>query len=278
MFSVEAMSRILEVSRSGFYDWCSRKASRRTLADCFLIGIIREIFEENERTYGVPRLLKALRKRGFHLGPKRIKKLMKMGAIQPVSEKKFRVRTTDSDHALPVSANLVRRNFHAEQPNQVWVSDITYIRTRRGFVYLCIIMDLYSRRIVGWALKPHMRTSLVKSALQSALSQRTVQPWKLIFHSDRGSQYASRSLREMLRRHEIVSSMSAKGDCFDNACAESVFGTIKRERIHHAHYENFIDARIDLFRYIEGFYNRRRLHSYLGYMSPVDFESSKEAA
>lgn len=240
--------------------------------------MIRRIFEANEQTYGVPRLLRDLRKMKIRIGPQRIARLMRTAGIRPIMQKTFKPKTTDSEHSMPVSANLIGRNFQADAPNRVWVSDITYVRTRRGFAYLCIIMDLYSRRIVGWSLKEHMRTSLVKAALGSALAQRKVEPWKLIFHSDRGSQYASGSLRKMLRENQIISSMSAKGDCYDNACAESAFGTIKRERIHHRQYENFVDAQTDMFRYIEGFYNRRRLHSYLGYRSPVEFESNPEAA
>lgn len=279
MFSVETMSRILGVSRSGFYDWCSRSISRRKIQDCFLTEVIRRIFEASEQTYGVPRLMRELRKMRIRIGPSRIARLMRIGGMRPImQEAAFKPKTTDSEHSLPVSANLIGRNFRVCQPNRVWVSDITYVRTRRGFAYLCIIIDLYSRRIVGWSLKEHMRTSLVTAALRCALSQRTIEPWNLIFHSDRGSQYASRSFRNLLRENRIISSMSAKGDCFDNACAESTFGTIKRERIHHRRYENFVDAQMDMFRYIEGFYNRRRSHSYLGYRSPMEFESNPEAA
>ncbi len=220
------------MSRSGFYDWSRRRLSRRSLQNLFYIEIIRDIFEKNEKVYGVPRIQRALREKKMRLGRGRITKLMKMAGIQPIMMRKFKVKTTDSAHSLPVSANLVGRNFKAAERNRVWVSDITYVRTRRGFAYLCVILDLYSRRIVGWSLKGHMRTSLVKSALRSALSQRKIQPWKLVFQSDRGSQYASRSFRKMLFENRIISSMSAKGDCFDNACAESVFATIKQERIY----------------------------------------------
>lgn len=277
-FTVGAMSRLLEVSRSGFYDWCKRRVCRRTLTDLKLMVELLKIFSESGRTYGRPRLLAAMRRLGHRISGKRVGKLMKMAGIVPVSLKRFRVRTTDSEHALPISANLVRRNFRAAGPNQIWVSDITYVRTRRGWGYLCVILDLFSRRIVGWSLKGHMRTSLVKAALRNALDQRRVEPWSLIFHSDRGSQYCSRSFREMLRTHRIISSMSAKGDCFDNAVAESVFGTIKTERIHTREYENLAEAHADLFRYIDGFYNRRRLHSYLGFRSPEEFEMNPEAA
>lgn len=277
-FPVGMMSKVLEVSRSGFYDWCNRRVSQRTLGDLKLIFELTRIFWESGCTYGRPRLHAALKKMGFSVGRNRVRKLMKMAGIRPITQKKFRVKTTDSEHALPISANLVKRKFTTTRPNEVWVSDITYVRTRKGWAYLCVILDLYSRRIVGWSVREHMKTSLVKEALRSALAQRPVQPWSLIFHSDRGSQYCSGPFREMLRANKIKSSMSARGDCFDNAVAESVFGTIKTERIHTREYENLAEARADLFRYIEGFYNRRRLHSYLGFRSPEEFEERPEAA
>lgn len=272
------MSRTLDVSRSGFYSWLKRGDSRRAIEDHELIKEMWEIFIQSDWTYGCPRLHHALKCRGYAVSRKRVARLMKVAVIRPKTQKRRRPRTTDSRHSHPISANLLRRNFRADRPNQVWVSDITYVRTRLGFAYLCVVLDLFSRRIVGWSLKPHMRSSLVEDAVRMALSQRRVEPWSLIFHSDRGSQYACKSFRSLLRRYKIISSMSRKGDCFDNACAESVFGTIKTERIHHREYENFVDARQDLFLYIEGFYNRRRLHSYLGYMSPEEFELTTEAA
>ena len=277
-FSVGMMSRVLEVSRSGFYDWCNRKISKRAVQNLFYAEKLSEIFETNEKVYGSPRLHKAMRKMGFCLGRERIARIMKLTGIRPITAKKFRVKTTDSEHSMPLSENLICRNFRTERPNHVWVSDITYVRIKDGFCYLCVIVDLFSRRIVGWSLKSHMRTSLIEDALCSALSHRKIEQGKLIHHSDCGSQYASRSFRKMLNENGILSSMSSKGDCYDNAVAESVFGTIKRERIHHRVYENCIDARTDLFQYIEGFYNRRRLHSYLDYTSPVEFELNMGAA
>jgi putative transposase len=274
---VSLLTRTLEVSRSGFYDWCRRRISRRTRDDARLIDVMVKLFYQNEEVYGRPRLFRDLRKLGYRIGEQRVRKLMKLAGIQPISEKRFRVRTTDSNHSFPISANLVRRNFKTTRPNQVWVSDITYIRTRRGWAYLCVILDLYSRRIVGWSVRPHMKATLVTESLAMALAQRKVNPWSLTFHSDRGSQYASRKVRSMLRDYKIVSSMSAKGDCYDNAVAESVFGTIKTERIYTREYETLSEVKQDLFRYIEGFYNRRRMHSYLGYRSPEEFEIMKAA-
>jgi putative transposase len=275
---VSLLTRTLEVSRSGFYDWCRRRIPRRTRDDARLIEVMVKLFYQNEEVYGRPRLFRDLRKLGYRIGEQRVRKLMKLAGIRPISEKRFQVRTTDSNHSSPISANLVRRNFKTTRPNQVWVSDITYIRTRRGWAYLCVILDLYSRRIIGWSVRPHMKANLVTESIEMALAQRKVQPWSLTFHSDRGSQYASRKVRSMLRDYKIVSSMSARGDCFDNAVAESVFGTIKTERIYTREYETLSEVKQDLFRYIEGFYNRRRMHSYLGYRSPEEFEMMKKAA
>jgi len=277
-FTVKAMSAALGVSKSGYYDWRKRPVCDRARLDRIFTRILVAAFRESEGTYGAPRLRECLRGVGFGVGKERIARLMKTAGIRPVSQKTFRVKTTDSDHKLPVSANLIRRNFSAKRPNQVWVSDITYVKTQRGFVYLCVVVDLFSRRIVGWAIRDHMHASLVNSAMRMALSRRRVKPWSLIVHSDRGSQYGSRSFRRLLLKHRIMSSMSAKGDCFDNAVAESIFGTIKTERIHTREYQDLTEAKKDLFRYIEGFYNRRRLHSYLGYVSPEEFEMRAEAA
>lgn len=243
-----------------------------------LLREIWKIFLESGKRYGRPKLLEGLWKLGYRVSGKRVWKLMQRAGIRSICVKKWKIATTDSNHRMPVSANLLRRNFSAPGPNRVWVSDITYIRTKTGWLYLCVILDLYSRRIVGWSLRPHMKASLVCEALRHALATRTVEPWKLIFHSDRGSQYASQSFRNLLRENKIISSMSRKGDCYDNAVAESVFGIIKRELVHTTVLENLVDTHREMFRYIEGFYNRRRMHSYLDYMSPEEFELAGKAA
>lgn len=278
VFSVATMSKLFRVSRSGFYDWLSRKPSRRSVADRELTAIITGVFRRSQCRYGRPKIQKSLAGLGIRAGDNRVWRLMKSAKIRPISEKRFRVQTTDSRHRLPISANLLRRNFTASAPNRVWVSDITYVRTQRGWLYLCIIVDLYSRRIVGWSLRPHMRTSLVRAALKKALAVRRVAPWQLIFHSDRGSQYASHSFRRMLYENRIISSMSRKGNCYDNAVAESTFGIIKKELIHAANFNNVFDTHMALFRYIDGFYNRVRIHSYIGYLSPEEFELERKAA
>jgi len=277
-FAVQAMSRILGVSRSGFYDWLKRPLSRRKQEDEFILRIMWKIFLESGKRYGRDKIQDELRKRSIRIGDDRAYRLLKMAGIRPITQQKRRVKTTDSSHNYPVSANLLKRNFETEEPNRVWVSDITYIRARTGWLFLCVIVDLYSRKIVGWSLRPHMQASLVTEALNRALASRKVKPWNLIFHSDRGSQYAGREFRRALQENRIISSMSRTGDCYDNAVAESTFALIKRELVHVSDFENIVDARRELFRYIEGFYNRRRTHSYLDYLSPDDFEYAGKVA
>ena len=272
------MSEAYKISRSGFYDWLKRQNSDRVKKKWALLSEIRKVFVESDRTYGSPRVTKALRLKGVHVNHKPVEKLMKIANIQAETQKVFKVATTDSNHRKPVSANILNRKFNPVLPNKVWVSDITYIKTKKGFLYLCVVIDLYSRKIISWNVREHMKASLVADTLKSALSLRDVKPWGLIFHSDRGSQYASESVRKILFEKKIISSMSKTGDCFDNACAESSFATIKKESIHRREFENLIDVEMELFRFIEGFYNRRRLHSYLGYMSPEDFEKLRLAA
>ena len=272
------LAGVMEVSRSGYYDWLRRPMSQRRRDDTRLIQEIKRISIESAQTYGRPRILQELLNHGYHISPRRVQRLMKEADIKVVSNKKVRMRTTDSRHHLPVSANLLKRNFHAQKANQIWASDITYIRTHQGWAYLCIILDLYSRRIVGWSIRDHLRATLVTESLAMAFRKRRVVALSLIFHSDRGSQYASDTVRAVLRENSIISSMSSTGDCFDNAVAESAFGTIKTERVYSQCYESVTEARRDMFRYIEGFYNRRRMHSYLGYLSPEEFEMKNEAA
>lgn len=272
------MSGILGVSRSGFYDWQKRIVSSREWGNRLLSREIKKVFADSGQVYGSPKITKELIRRGFKVSRKRVFRLMKIAGIKPIIRKKWKIRTTDSRHNMPISPDLLQRDFYAAAPDRKWVSDITYVRTTRGWLYLCVVMDLYSRRIVGWSLRPHMRSSLVCEAFLKACESRNVRPRKLVFHSDRGSQYASRKFRRLLHRYSVRQSMSGKGDCFDNACAESVFGIIKTERIYNRRYENKVDAYRDLFQYIEGFYNRRRIHSYLDYMSPEEFETLREAA
>ena len=266
------MCTVLGVSRSGFYAWARRAESARSRADQDLAAEVCRIHQESRRTYGSPRIHAALAHRGRRCSRKRVARLMQENGLRAKAGRKFRVRTTDSRHDLPVAADLVRREFRAEAPNRLWVADITYIATGEGWLFLASIVDVYSRRVVGWSMADHMRTSLVLAALHMAIKTR--RPGEgLVHHSDRGSQYASEAYQATLRAHGIACSMSRARDCYDNALKESFFHTLKVERIHGEHFATRAEARAAVFDYIEVFYNRERIHSALGYLSPEAFES-----
>lgn len=227
-------------------------------------------FEASGKSYGSRRLVKALRKQGESVGRHRVRRLMREAAIRPVWKQKF-VVTTNSKHTLPIAENLLNRAFDVAKPNRSWTSDITYIRTRQGWLYLAVVLDLFSRRIVGWSMADSMPTSLISQALQMALQQRS--PARgLMLHSDRGSQYASAEYQTLLRRHGIQCSMSRKGNCWDNAVMERFFLNLKMERVWQRDYATHDEARRDITDYIVRFYNSQRLHSTLGYCSPAEFE------
>lgn len=269
-FSVAFMCRQLGLSPSGYYAWETRPVSRRRQEDERLMPKIRDSHRGSRGTYGSPRVYDDLKDQGEVAGRHRIARLMRENGITARPLKKFR-RTTDSNHSFPIAPNLLERHFEADAPDQVWVSDITYIWTARGWAYLAVIVDLFSRRVVGWSLENHMRTELLLKALEMAGSQRDIAPG-LIFHSDRGVQYASTEFREKLSGLGIVQSMSRKGDCWDNAVAESFFATIKRELVRKAFWLNQSAIRAGIHEYIEVFYNRRRKHSTNGNLSPVEYE------
>jgi transposase InsO family protein len=269
-FPIVFMCRMLKVSKSGFYAWQARGDSQRTIEDEKLTVHIRAIFECFDRDYGSPRIHKELRAMGIRVGKKRVERLMAQEGLVAKQSRKFKT-TTDSSHTLPVSSNLVGRKPVISAPNQVWVADITFIPTVAGWAYLAIVLDLYSRAVVGWALRSHMKSSLVIEALQMAIRRRRP-PRGLIHHSDRGCQYASEAFRLELAAHGILSSMSRKGDCYDNAFAESFFHSLKVERTHHRCYLTCEDVRRDITKYIDGYYNPIRRHSSLGYESPMDYE------
>jgi len=274
-FSVEKMADVFRVSRSGFHRFENRAEPQRVHKDVALLEEIVSSHEASRGTYGRPRILEDLKEKGISCGTGRMQKLLKVAGICVKIKRAFKV-TTDSKHDLPISPNLLKRNFAAAAPNRVWVSDVTYIRTGRGWLYLCLIVDLFSRKIVGWSMKKHMETSLVLSALRMAYENRKPSAC-LIFHSDRGVQYASLEFRAQLGVYQMFSSMSRKGDCWDNACAESIFSTLKRELIYRHAFADQEDARSSIFDYIEAFYNRQRKHSYLDYVSPDDFERREVA-
>jgi transposase InsO family protein len=275
-FPIEKMALVLGVSRSGYYKFMNKGLSKRSKENIYLKQVINDIFDTSRKTYGSIRIYQELRSREIQCGKNRVSRLMKELKLVPKSQKKYKVCTTDSKHNYPVSENLLERDFTVSAPNKVWVSDITYIRTDEGWLYLCIILDLFSRMIVGWSMLNNMETKLIINALDMAYINRAPGD-KLIFHSDRGSQYASYWFREALNDYKMVSSMSKKGDCWDNACAESFFGTLKNELVYHKKYRTHEEARSDIFEYIEVFYNRQRRHSTIDYMSPCDFELLKVA-
>jgi len=270
-YPVRQLCQSLGVSRSGYYAWQKRQTQEPDPQQKALLEHIRRIHQMSRRTYGSPRVWAQLRAEGFHYNHKRIARLMRLTGI--VGQRKHRkVSTTNSRHAYPVAPNLLNREFQAEQANQKWVADITYIPTREGWLYLAVVMDLYSRKAVGWSMKAEMTTELVEDALKMALYER--QPdMGLLHHSDRGSQYASDQIRQLLDTHHITVSMSRTGNCYDNAVMESFFSTLKCEWVNFQTYRTRTEASLDIFAYIAGFYNRVRLHSTLGYTSPEQFEA-----
>jgi transposase InsO family protein len=262
---------VLKVSPSGYYGWSGRGASKREINDARLIDKIRGIYDASNGVYGVRRIHRQLLIDGESCSVNRVARLMRKCDIKARRKRKYRV-TTDSKHNLPVAENLLARRFFSAGPNQVWASDITYVWTMEGWLYLAAVIDLHSRMVVGWSMSERIDRSLVLDALSMATGRRNPTPG-LIHHSDRGSQYASNDYQAALSQHEMLCSMSRKGDCWDNAVAESFFSTLKTERVHHRLYRSRAEARRDIFEYIEVFYNRVRLHSTLGYLSPAQFES-----
>lgn len=270
------MCQLLEVSTSAYYDWLKRSPTPREKENAMLTELIKELFESQRKRCGTRTLKKALARQGFQVSRRRIGRLMKQAGLECKTKKKFKA-TTDSKHAYPVAPNLLNREFQVDQPNQVWVGDITYVWTEEGWLYLATVIDLFSRRIVGWSMDNKMKTSLVNDALLMALWQRKPERG-LLWHTDRGSQYASDSHRQLLQTHGITQSMSRKGNCWDNAVAESFFHTLKIELIHQHRFATREEAKRAIFDYIEVFYNRQRFHSTNDYWSPVDFEALKKVS
>lgn len=270
--SVELMARTLRVSRSGYYAWLGRESSDRARGNKELLQQIHEIQELTDYTYGSPRMAVELRRRGYRAGKKRVARLMRENGLGRRLKKRFR-STTNSEHSLPVAKNLVDRQFEVPRANHTWVSDLTYIATAEGWLYLCVVIDLYSRKVVGWSMSSRMTSDLALSAFMMALMRRRP-PEGLIFHSDRGSQYCSGVFRATLRKKRVRQSMSRKGDCWDNAVAEAFFKTLKSELTGYRAYRTRAEARRAIFEYIELFYNRLRLHSTIDYVSPSEFEES----
>ena len=266
--SVSQACRVLQVSRSGYYS--ATKRAQVAPAVCADSVQVKAAFAASGRTYGSRRVRAALCKQGITMGRHRVRSLMRTNGLRPVWRRKF-VHTTDSKHTMPVSNNVLARQFDRALPNQAWVCDITYIRTRSGWLYLAAVLDLHSRKIVGWAMAPEMPATLVCAALQMAIVQRKPDAG-LIIHSDRGTQYASAEHQALLKKHSLVGSMSRKGNCWDNAVMERFFLNLKMERVWQKDYANHSEAMVDVADYIVGFYNCTRLHSTLGNLSPNAFE------
>jgi transposase InsO family protein len=273
-YAVRDLCRVLTVSRSGYYRWRRDPVGRRASRRAELAEAIRGVHEQSRRVYGSPRVHRALLAAGRRVSCNTVARVMKALGIRARTHRRFRVRTTDSRHAHPVAANVLDRRFHAERPDQVWLTDVTYIPTDEGFVYLAGVMDLFSRRIVGWSMAEHLRTELVIGALNMALRARRPRAG-LLHHSDRGVQYACAQYRALLRRRGIIVSMSRVGNCYDNAPQESLWGKLKQELVHQHRFATRAQARQAVFEWIEVFYNRQRLHSTLGYLSPERFEALK---
>ncbi|WP_342724158.1 IS3 family transposase [Bradyrhizobium sp. B097] len=270
-YPVRLMCAVLGVSAAGYYAWRERPASARTTTNTALLASIRQVHQDSGGRYGSPRIHAAMRAQGGGVSRGRIERLMHRHGIRAIMAAPRRVRTTDSRHGMPIASNLIERHFAAAAPNLIWLADITYIPTAEGWLYLAAIMDLFSRKIVGWAMRDHMQVELASSALTMAIRQQRPEAG-LIHHSDRGVQYASQDYRAVLSTAGITASMSRKADCYDNAPMESFFHTLKTELVHHRQYETRAEAQRDIFTFIEGFYNRIRLHSAIGYIAPIEME------
>lgn len=265
------MCHLLQVSRSGFYSWVGSHAKpSKTKGKEEILREVQKIHEENYQSYGSRRMSEELRERGFEVGRDKARTLMKEAQVVVRRKKKF-VVTTDSSHSLPFADNILDQDFSTDKKNEKWVGDITYLETKEGWNYLAVVLDLFSRRIVGWELLDHMRSELVTSAFQSALEDR--KPGKgLLFHSDRGSQYAGSQFQELLQKNKVTVSMSGKGNCYDNAVCERFFRSLKHECTEYKKYRDHSELKKDVKKYIENFYNTRRQHSALGNQSPIQFE------
>jgi putative transposase len=275
MFRIATMCRVLDVSTSGYYAWLSRPESKRAREDEELLERIKTIHSESRGTYGSPRILIELIAHQIQVGRKRIARLMRAAGLVGVSRRKF-VTTTQRDHAAKAAPDLVERNFKADGPDKLWVADITYIPTWEGFLYLSVVLDVWSRRIVGWAMAGHLRTELVVEALDMAVRQR--RPADVIHHSDHGCQYTSIAFGKRCTEAGVRPSMGSIGDCFDNALCESFFATLECELIDRETFRTRAEARRQVFEYIEGWYNTHRRHSALDYSSPIEYERRRAIA
>ena len=276
VFVVRVMCAVLEVSASGYYAWRGRPESARARGNRVLVDAIRRIHADSRRRYGSPRVHATLQAEGSRVGRNRVARLMRRHGIRARCRRRFRT-TTDGNHAFPLAPNLLARQFTAAAPNQVWLADITYVPTEEGWLYLAVVLDLFARKVVGWAMSASMPQELTLAALRMAITNRQPDPG-LMHHSDRGAQYAAHDYRRLLDEHGMVCSMSRKGDCWDNAPMESFFGSLKTELEGDGPFPTRQAAKTALFGFIEGFYNRQRLHSAIGYVTPTRKEQLAAAA
>jgi transposase InsO family protein len=269
------MCRTLKVSRSGYYAWKDRPMSHRVRRRTELVEQIRQAHQASRRIYGSPRVYRQLKDQGVACCQNTVAKLMRIDGLASKMKKAFKVKTTDSRHGHAVAPNTLDQNFEPAEANRTWASDLTYIPTRQGWLYLAVVLDLWSRRVIGWAMADHLKASLAIDALTMAVEQRRLSPGSAVLHhSDRGVQYACDAYRTMLEAHGIGCSMSRTGNCYDNAVVESFFGTLKTELTHHEDYQTREQAMQSIFEYIEVFYNRQRKHSSLSYVAPAQFEAA----
>jgi len=269
-YPIGIMCRLLSASRSGYHRWIKRKFSAREFENRRLFEIILFHYKKSKRTYGLPRILAAIRRQGLKVNKKRVARLMRENNIKAKTKRRFKATTVQNSKAA-ASENLLNQNFTASSENKIWTGDITYLWTKEGWLYLAVVMDIYSRKIVGWSIDSSLSTELVIRALMMAVVHRNPQRG-IIFHSDRGSQYTSSPFRELLKNFGVIQSMSSTGNCYDNAITESFFHTLKTELTYWEKYQTREEAKRSIFEYIEINYNRQRLHSSLGYLSPVEFE------
>jgi transposase InsO family protein len=269
-YGIKLLCNVLAVSASGYHKWLKRKVSQRAQENQRLLEIIRLNYDKSRGTYGLPRIYAAIRKQGLGVNKKRIGRLMRINKIRAKTKRKFKI-TTKQNSSAKASENILNKNFTSERENRIWTSDITYFWTSEGWLYLAVVMDIYSRKIIGWSLGSSLSAELVLRALMMALLHRNP-PEGIIFHSDRGSQYTSSQVRQLLKSYKITQSMSSTGNCYDNAITESFFHTLKTELVFWNNYKTREEAKRSIFEYIEVFYNRQRLHSAIGYLSPVEFE------
>lgn len=273
-YPLALLCRVLAVARAGYYAWRQRGLSQRAAFDAALTKELIRLHGASRQTYGVPRLHADVKAAGWRVGRKRVARLLRLAGLHGVSRRRVTPRTTITDPSAAVAPNVLRRQFTAAAPDRAWVGDITYLPTGEGWLYLASLVDVYSRRVVGWALADHLRTELALEALQLALGQRHPEAGTLVHHTDRGCQYTARAYQAVLALQGITPSMSRAGNCYDNAMAESFNGTIKGELVAQAHWATREEARAAVFEWITVFYNRQRRHSSLGYQTPVDFETS----